>query len=63
MTIVNLGSSDEILRASLDSTELANSAHIAFNRGFIIFRGPDAQREIRLISDTATTPVSYSEVF
>ena len=60
--IINTGSSDEVLRASVDPDELANSAVIAYNRGKITYTGEHAQREIFLISDTASTPVYYTEV-
>jgi len=61
--ILNAGSSDEILRADTDFAKLATSATVAYNRGMIKYRGPQAEQEIGLISNTATTPVYYTEVF
>jgi len=61
--ILNAGSSDEILRADTDPEKVATSATVAYNRGMIKYRGPQAEGEIWLISNTAATTVNYTEVF
>lgn len=61
--ITNQDTADEVVRASISSADVAVSAHVAYNRETIVIRGPMAQLAIWVISDTATTAVTVSEVF
>lgn len=60
--ITNEGSADEVVRADEDREEVSASAHIAYNRESVKFSGPIAARRIWVISDTAATTVSYSQI-
>ena len=60
--ITNQDTADEVIRAHENSAEVATSAHVAYNRETIVFRGPIAQLVI-YVRASASTSVTVSEVF
>jgi hypothetical protein len=61
LVVSNEGSGDEIVRVSPDPADVSTAAQIIYNREMIIIRGPLAAKGHRVISDTASTTVSYTE--
>jgi len=61
--ITNQDTGDEAVRAHNAKEDLANQAIIAYNRESIKFTGKAAQDAIWMISDTAATAVTVSELF
>lgn len=61
--VLNQDTGDEVLRVSESQSDVADSAITAYNRGHAIIEGEMAKGALWVISDTATTAGTVTQVY